>query len=298
MADGYARQHAAAMATGEVIYASHLNDEFNDILSAFHATTGHDHSAGTGLGPLINLNGGSIGVTGTLAVANGGTGSTTASAARTALGLAIGTDVQAYDAGLLSIAGLTTAADKMIYTTASDTYATADLTSFARTILDDANATTALATLGIVLGTSDTNVPQLAAAGGNPIGKSIMFLSSGTDTIAAGQTRYMGTCELSATNAGRFTYKIYMKHTVRNLYVKVDTAPGTGETITVTLTNTGGGVGDVLEATVSGTSTEAHDTSSTPAALVSQSAFEMKVVSSVSAATTGLSVHYILEAVP
>src|SRR5210317_475738 len=44
-----------------------------------------------------------------------------ASAQRTTLGVAIGTDVQAYDAGLNSIAGLTTAADKIIYTTASDT---------------------------------------------------------------------------------------------------------------------------------------------------------------------------------
>lgn len=52
----------------------------------------------------------------------------------------VGTDVQAYDAGLASIAGLTTAADRMIYTSGSDTYAVATLTSFARTILDDANA--------------------------------------------------------------------------------------------------------------------------------------------------------------
>lgn len=39
----------------------------------------------------------------TLPVASGGTGSTTASAARTALGLAIGTDVQAYDADLTTL---------------------------------------------------------------------------------------------------------------------------------------------------------------------------------------------------
>jgi hypothetical protein len=63
-------------------------------------------------------------------------------------GLIIGTDVQAYDAGLQSIAGLTTAADKMIYTTASDTYAVADLTAAGRALLDDANAAAQRTTLG------------------------------------------------------------------------------------------------------------------------------------------------------
>ena len=46
-------------------------------------------------------------ITGTLALGDGGTGATSASAARTALGLAIGSDVQAFDSQLSDIAGLT-----------------------------------------------------------------------------------------------------------------------------------------------------------------------------------------------
>jgi hypothetical protein len=82
-----------------------------------------------------------------LAVADGGTGASDAATARTNLGVAIGSDVQAYDAGLNSIAGLTTSADQTIYATGSDTYATTSLTSFGRSLIDDADAATARTTL-------------------------------------------------------------------------------------------------------------------------------------------------------
>ena len=47
-------------------------------------------------------------ITGTLAISDGGTGATSASAARTALGVAIDSDVQAFDQQLADIAGLST----------------------------------------------------------------------------------------------------------------------------------------------------------------------------------------------
>jgi hypothetical protein len=56
---------------------------------------------------------------------------------------------QAADDGLASIAGLTTAADKMIYTTALDTYAVTSLTSAGRALLDDADAGAQRTTLGL-----------------------------------------------------------------------------------------------------------------------------------------------------
>jgi hypothetical protein len=97
----------------------------------------------------VTISGGTItGIT-DLAIADGGTGASTASAARTNLGVAIGTNVQAYDAGLQSISGLTTTADQMIYTTSSDTYATTSLTSAGRALLDDASASAQRTTLGL-----------------------------------------------------------------------------------------------------------------------------------------------------
>lgn len=94
-------------------------------------------------------------------VTAGGTGATSASGARTALGLEIGTNVQAYDVGLQSIAGLTTSANQMLYTTAADAYSTTAVTPFARTILDDADAAAAKGTLGLAAVASSGSASDL-----------------------------------------------------------------------------------------------------------------------------------------
>ena len=100
-----------------------------------------------------------------LAVAHGGTGASTASDARDNLGLTIGTNVQAWDADLDAIAALDPSANKIIYKGGGANWETATLTSFARTLIDDSNAATARATLGVDAAGTDNSTDVTIAAG-------------------------------------------------------------------------------------------------------------------------------------
>jgi hypothetical protein len=113
------------------------------------ATTIATTRGGTGLTSFTN--GGAVYATstsalttGTLPIASGGTASTTASAARTALGLAIGTDVQAYDADLAALAGLTSTG--IVYRTGSGTFTAGDSLSSVDLQLDSLGVGTAAST--------------------------------------------------------------------------------------------------------------------------------------------------------
>ena len=78
-----------------------------------------------------------------------------AAAVRTTIGAQASGSYQASDADLTAIAGLTSAADKGIQFTGSGTAGTYDLTAFAKTILDDADAAAVRTTIGAGTGSGD-----------------------------------------------------------------------------------------------------------------------------------------------
>jgi len=77
------------------------------------------------------------------------------------------TDAQPLDATLTALAGVTVAADQLLYATGADAFATTALTAFGRSLVDDADAAAARTTLG--LGTIATQAASNVAITGGTI---------------------------------------------------------------------------------------------------------------------------------
>jgi hypothetical protein len=103
--------------------------------------------------------------------------------ARTSLGVAIGTDVQAYDPGLQSISILTTAADKMIYTTNSDVYAATDLTATGRSLVGAADVDAAIQVINSDITAANLSYLDVTTEGQSEASRAVTTDASGDTTF-------------------------------------------------------------------------------------------------------------------
>lgn len=170
------------------------------------------------------------------------------------------TEKQPLDATLTAIAALSTGADKLAYSTGTDTFSETAFTPFARTVLDDADAVTARATLLVQYRSN------------------IVARSNG---IAADKTEYLDS-GASYAAIGDAEFAVSVPGTLKNMYANSSGAPGAGQSFAYTLFKNG--VAQTLTCTISDPDTAASDTTNT-VTVASGDKIAIRCVTSVTAAT-------------
>lgn len=189
--------------TGELFYRTDLS-----LLKVY------DGTAWVTVGATSNLLDGQPGsfyldnanATGIMAVVNGGTGASTPSGARTALGIAIGTDVQAYDGDLAAIAALA-GTSGLARKTAANTW-TLDTTSYLSSI-SAGDVTTALGYTPV--DKAGDTMTGLLILSGDPVTNLGAVTKQYVDGVAAGLNVHAScqtatTATLASSSAGTITY--------------------------------------------------------------------------------------------
>ena len=152
-----------------------------------------------------------------------------------------------YDATLAAIAALGTAANKYLYTTGVDSWTEGEITAFARTVLDDSDQSTMLATIGAAPAsnlTTHTGLSTTAHGGILPEDASIVAVSSGRNLASTDAGKILectGTFTLTCPNGLDTGFQCAVVNISTGVITLAATTTLTSKDSAVTLANQYGG---------------------------------------------------------